>query len=476
MDDLTGRTARTAAAERLWAPGDHILVAVSGGPDSTALLHVLHRLSERDGLILTAAHVDHGFRGEESAREAEAVRAFCGSLGIRCETVRIDVPAYMAETHLNAQLAAREKRYAFLHEAAARAGAGRIALAHHADDQAETVLMRLLRGTGTSGLAGMALRRREKNVELIRPFLRITKTEILTYCREVGLPYSMDSSNLQRYYFRNRIRLDVLPYLREFNPQIDQSLCRLAEISAAEDDLLGAETERLFGSLTRPVPGGIAMNRADLAELHVALQRRLIKLILSYLASGPGSIVFERIEDMRLAAVSGERSHAHDAGGGIRFALRDGTVSWQRETGTVRPHADGYAYRIDAGVGRLRVPESGGSFVLTVLPPGSTAAAKGRSEAVFELAALRFPLTVRSRRPGDRMAVKGLNGTKKVQDMFVDDKLDPVLRDTVPLLFDDDGRLLWIPGVRRSSHAEPDGAAGPLLHIAYRPDASGSGD
>lgn len=160
---------RMGADERLWEPGDTVLVAVSGGPDSMALLHALHAAAPQLGVSVAAAHADHGFRPQASAREAETVRGFCARLGVPCETAELDVPAHLAEHGGNKQAEARRLRYRFLLEAAERAGATRIALAHHADDQAETVLMRLLRGSSSAGLSGIPLRRQEGKAELIRP-------------------------------------------------------------------------------------------------------------------------------------------------------------------------------------------------------------------------------------------------------------------------------------------------------------------
>ena len=295
MDDWLDELSSLAAAEELWSPGDRIVVAVSGGPDSTALLHMLHRLAPSERLTIVAAHVDHGFRGEVSAREAESVRQLASSLGVPCETAFIDVPAYIEETGMNAQAAARLRRYAFLHETAAKYGASRIALAHHADDQAETVMMRILRGTGPGGLAGIPIRRSEKNVELIRPLLRTYKADILRYCENWRLAYSHDSSNGNRTYTRNAVRLDVLPYLAKFNPQLSEALVRLSELATAEDDWMERETAAAFERYVMTGREGCQMNRKALLDLHVALHRRLINLILNCVGMETATISFESV-------------------------------------------------------------------------------------------------------------------------------------------------------------------------------------
>lgn len=445
---------QTAAGEMLWQKGNRIVVAVSGGPDSMALLHMLWQLAEDEQLTLIAAHANHGFR-PESAEEAVVVQSFAERLGIVSEQTALHMPAYIEETGVNGQEASRERRYAFLHEVAARHGADAIAVAHHADDQAETVLMRIIRGTGLTGLAAIAMKRKEKNVELIRPLLRMKKAELLQYCLDYEIPYCLDGSNEKRDYFRNVVRLDVIPHLSKYNPQFDESLCRLAELASAEDDWMDREARRLFRELAAVTPSGVSMNAGDLLKCHVALQRRLIKLILNYLSQEADSASFEQIESMRAAAApEASSTWRMDVGGGIRYIREYGKLTFSlvpRDGET----SGGYAYEVTAGTQRIEVEPFASFLTFTV----EAAAAEGdirpegRKEACFDIDKLDFPLVVRSRLPGDRMQVLGLNGSKKVQDMFVDGKIPPSQRERYPLLCDASGRLLWVPGVRRSGHA-----------------------
>lgn len=465
MDSLLENIAASARTEGLWEPGDTVVVAVSGGPDSMALLDMLWRLRERDQLALIAAHVNHGFRPEESEREAATVQQLCLQLDIRYEAAFIDMPAYLAETGKNAQLAAREKRYAFLHEVASRYGAARIALAHHADDQAETVLMRILRGTGTGGLAAIHPRRVHNNVELIRPLLRIRKADLLAYCARKQLPYCVDSSNNKRDYLRNQLRLDVLPMLEQYNAQLVPSLVRLAEISGAEDGWMAAEAQRAFARYVDCGTSFATLEVSALQGLHVALQRRLIKLILTYISSKQEIASFEQVEAIRQAA--GEHASttwAIDVGGGIRFSREYGTLRFEQAAATAA--AGTYAYEIEQGMQQVYVAEAGISFELAILPGGRPQrGALGKQEAFFDLESVAFPLTVRNRRPGDRLAVIGLNGSRKVQDIFVDAKIPPSQRERLPIVCDANGALLWIPGIRRSRIALVGDEAAPVLCI-----------
>lgn len=453
--NLLAEIEKAAKERRLWEDGDLIVAAVSGGPDSMAMLHMLSVLAREGRLDVIVAHVNHGFRGEESERELETVRGYAADLGFPFESVTLDMPAYIEETRSNGQAASREKRYEFLYGTAERRGAKRIALAHHADDQAETVLMRLLRGTGLTGLAGMLPKRREKNVELIRPMLRMNKSDILRYCDEHNVPFCVDSSNEKRHYFRNRIRLDILPYLSEYNPQLPQSLQRLAEVAGAEDEWMEQQTASLFTRLVTINKADYAVSCADLRGLHVALQRRLIKLILRYLSGDTESISFDQVETMRLAAAEQAPSTWRmDAGAGVRCVREYETLRFIPLSQQSSADAAGeYAYEIGMDTPDLEIAHAGWSFQFDSEPNAGSLKPASRYEAYFNKSELDYPLVVRNRRPGDRIQVLGLNGSKKVQDMFVDEKIAPSERETYPLLFDAAGRLLWIPGIRRSAHA-----------------------
>ncbi|WP_139991406.1 tRNA lysidine(34) synthetase TilS [Paenibacillus paridis] len=445
---------KTAEERRLWFAGDCIVIAVSGGPDSMALLHMLSSVAKEGELSIIAAHVNHGFRVEESAHELAVVRAFAERLGVVFESISLDMPSYIEETRMNSQAASREKRYAFLREIAAKYRASKIALAHHADDQAETVLMRVIRGTGLTGLAGMLSKRSEKNVELIRPLLRMNKSDLLRYCEEHQVPYCTDSSNKERHYFRNIIRLDILPYLSRHNLQLSQSLQRLAEVAGAEDEWMEKQTEALFAQLVTLSPNECAINCIDLHGLHVALQRRLIKLILSYLSKETEKISFEQIETMRLAASSlAPATWRIDAGAGIRCAREYEVMRWVQTANLSPGHGQDYAYEVGEDTASLDVEQSRWSFAFDYSASPSSRKPASRYEACFDASKLTYPLVVRNRRPGDRIQVLGLNGSKKVQDMFVDEKIAPLKRELYPLLFDATGNLLWIPGIRRSNHA-----------------------
>ncbi|MBA9087549.1 tRNA(Ile)-lysidine synthase [Fontibacillus solani] len=439
----------------LWSPGDCIVVAVSGGPDSVALLHILNEISKDKelGLRLVCAHVNHGLRGEQSDEEAEFVRNLAGKLGIPFELGFFDIPSYMKDSGKGLQLAARDKRYEFLHDVATRYSAASIALAHHANDQAETVMMRILRGSGPSGLAGMRVKRRDKKVELIRPLLRIYKDELILACDTLGIPYVIDSSNLLPKYARNAVRLDVLPFLGQYNEQLTDSLNRLAEVIGVEDDYIQREAEAAYAKLVFKQDGLEAFRINSFINLHAALQRRMIKLILNYLPLSTDEGDFVKIEAIRKGAIQNSpTTWSIDLGGGLRCLREYDTIRFALAESQI-PH---YTYVVEHFPAEVFIKDTGRTLRFTREEADLgllKSEGRGNDEAVFDTDGLHYPLTVRSRLPGDIMKVMGLNGSKKVKDIFIDEKIPPSLRSEIPIVTDANGQILWIPGVRRSAIA-----------------------
>jgi len=472
LDEVTARVLERGRQMGWWKKDRAILAAVSGGPDSMAMLHMLKALGAELGFPVIAAHVNHKMRGAEADAEAQLVRRTAEAWGVPCVVGEIDVPAHLARTGENAQAAARSLRYDFLRRAARERGARVIATAHHADDQAETVLMRLLRGTGPGGLAGIAERRDEEDLELIRPLLRISKMELLQYCERHGIPYATDGSNRSLRYFRNAVRLEVLPFLERYNPAVGPALARLAEIAAAEDDYLRRAAEEAFAALVRPEGDGWAVDRRGFCALHLALQRRLIKLILNCLANRGIPVDFERVEDILSASVA-------DAPSVRRMDLGGGAV-WMREYdrmvfASAADAAQRFCHVVPFPDTEVQVPEAGLVFRFRTLPaPAGGSLGADRRTAWFDLAELALPLRIRNREKGDRMEPFGLGGSKKVQDIFVDAKVPRSRRDRIPLLTDGDGRILWIPGVCRSRHAPVGTGTARILRVEAVPLSDGA--
>ncbi|WP_246098527.1 tRNA lysidine(34) synthetase TilS [Saccharibacillus brassicae] len=457
---------REAGEYGMWRGGDTIVVAVSGGPDSMALLHLLHGLSQRRNLRLVCAHVNHGLRPEESAAEAERVREAADRLGLPFELGEPDVGGYKREARLGTQAAARELRYRFLRDAARRHGASAIALAHHADDQAETVLLHLLRGSGTGGLGGMRRVREWDGVRLVRPLLGFGKADLIAFCEQNGIGYVTDSSNARPDYVRNRIRLETIPHLESYNGKLTAALNRLADTLGPEEDYLNEQAALAFERTCAEGPNGTELRTGAFSAEPVALQRRLVKLILNYLSEPDMETDFAKVELVRRRLVSSEDSTwTLDLGYG-RTCTREYDRAFFRlgrpEPGVLR------TVSIDREPGMRRLQF--GSFDMVFreereIPDVETMRNPDRREVAFDADRLQYPLTLRSRLPGDRIELPRGAGTKKVKDLLIDEKIAPSERGLIPVVCDAQGRIVWLAGLRRSGHAWIDGRSEKILYI-----------
>lgn len=462
---------------RLIRTGDRVLAAVSGGPDSVALLHLLLRLKEELSMDLHVFHLDHGLRAG-SAEDAAFVRRLAKEWGVPAHIIRENV-AEKRRRGESTQEAARRLRYAALRRTAAQIGATRVALGHHADDQAETVLMRLLRGAGAAGLGGM----RRRRGMFIRPLLDVTRADVEAYCRMFRLPTRQDPTNLKTSYFRNKVRLQLLPLLEtEYNPNVRLTLNRMATLLQDDDDLLEYWAHRAFrrlrvdvaaplaSSVARPAPSTgqpsrlVALAAAELARQPRALRRRVVRHAWRQVAgvsaekercdgATPAMLTFEHVEAV-LGLLEEKPGAAVDLPRRVRVRREGGALVFQR-AGDGRDGTD-EAYTVPLTVpGATEIP--GGRVIEAAFIERPQAAARpGRDAAWLDWEKLRPPLIARTWRPGDRMRPLGLGGTKKLQDLFVDDKIPAAERRRTPIVVDGLG-IVWAAGLRVDERA----AAGP---------------
>jgi tRNA(Ile)-lysidine synthase len=402
---VLARIQRTIREHGLLAPGDRVLVALSGGPDSTALLHGLRASASRLGCSLAAVCVDHGLR-PESASEAQTVAARCRDAGIECEVVRVNVARYRRQ-HGSLQEAAREARLSVLARVARRLRCGKVALGHTADDQAETVLFRIVRGTGLPGLAGIPYRRGV----FIRPLLDVRRAQVLAFLAKRRLPFVEDPSNLNRRFARSRIRHDILPLLAHENPRVVEALLGLA--AHARD--LGRDAAQA----TPAFPKGVYVSRGAAAT------------IAGLAKAGRGTA--------RVSVAGGE------------VEIRYGEVGLRREAIALPEPAVSPRAISRAGVYRAG---AAGTMRLYVARGGRVSSAP--VEAVcFDASALRWPLRLRARSAGDRMRPRGGPGRRKLSDLLIDAKVPRPDRAALPVLCDGDGEILYVPGLRPSEFGRP---------------------
>jgi len=441
----------TIVRHGLIARGDSVLVAVSGGPDSSALLHLLAARAPAWKLRLGLAHLDHGLR-EESARDADFVRQLAADLGLVLHTERVDVRDLQRRWRLSLEEAGRKARYDFFQETADRHGYGRVALAHHADDNAETLLLNLLRGSGRLGLGGIAPMREGR---YIRPMIRATRADIEDYLRRRGLSALRDPTNADSSFMRNRIRHQLIPLLeRDFQSETRAVLRRTAEILREEENWLESLLQTLLKQVVVACQTGRLTLRADaLRELPLAAQRRVVRAALHLLQKDLQRIGFAHIEQVLDLVRRRPSAGPLHLPANIRvWRQADHLLMICNNAGLAHEPpgetAGDFAYDM-VGCGVLTIRETGDSVVLSEIERD---AAMDRSAtdpltAFLDGETVEFPVTVRNFRPGDRFAPLGAGGTQKLKKFFIDHKVPRDQRRRCPLLVSR-GWILWVAGYR----------------------------
>ncbi len=439
------KVAGTLTAYRMIDPGDSILVAASGGPDSTALLHALFQIAAQRGIPLAAAHIHHGLRGERADRDADFAARQASLLDIGFFSERLDVPGYRRRYRLSTEEAARRLRYEALQRIADCHGFSKIAVGHHADDSAESILMFLLRGSGPRGLGGVM----PKRGAIIRPLIERRREEILAYLSREGIPFTVDETNADTRFLRNRIRHELIPQLAAgYNPNLVQTLLRLADIVRADDRWLETLAEPLFAeALASRTDEQIVLSVPRVSALPEAAGRRVIRRALQEMNGDLKRIGFRHIEAIcRLLSAQKGSGELH-LPGGIRAVRTYDRLLLHRPGQDRISESAGYLFRLD-GPGEVRLPAGG---ILRLSKCGTVDAVQmarsGHRVAFFDMGKFYFPATVRNARPGDRFRPLGMAGTQKVSDLFVNRKVPRHLRWSCPVLICGD-KIAWVVGHR----------------------------
>ncbi len=275
--NLIEKILKTIRYYEMVRPGDIILAAVSGGPDSIFLAHALNKLKKKLGIQhLVICNLDHGLRGSESAEDSRFVKEYAASLGLDFIHKKVEIKKVKAK-NISVEEAARETRYKFFNEAAGRIGAAVIATGHTLDDQAETVLMRLIKGASLKGIVGISPSRDEGSLRLIRPLIELEKPEIVNYLDENDIPYRIDSSNLEPVYFRNVVRAEIIPFLEKYNPRLKRVLSNLAEHLREDFEYIAGEKTRIRNEISRKAGSGVEIKLKDIAVQPRAIQKEILR-------------------------------------------------------------------------------------------------------------------------------------------------------------------------------------------------------
>jgi len=479
--------AETIQRHGLLEPGDSILVAVSGGPDSTALLLLLAEMNQRDdrGWRLHVGHLNHGIRPGEAEEDEAFVRGLAEQLGLEFTSDRVDVPALAKESGESLEEAARGARYEFLERAAREVGANKIAAGHTVDDNVETVLHRILRGTGLEGLRGIPPLRPtgpDRTIYVVRPLLEVGREQVLDYLAAQGVEAREDSTNAAREHLRNRIRHDLLPLLeQEYNPQIRRALLQLREMAASVSRYLNDRADWLLDRLhLRSDSPGYWLDAARLEREPAALQALVWRKAVRRATGKPPGMTYAHTEALIGLLQKTGSSKEIELPGGVRVRREYDRVQIFREgdertTGEEAPVApppveprrseprprrgapamgppDGESFfRVLEVPGTTRIP--GGKIISAELRAGGAEflqeflAGKDESSETVDFDRLSGRLVVRTREEGDRFQPLGSDGGKKLQDFFVDEKVPEPERDRV-LIVATDEHPVWIVGHR----------------------------
>ena len=454
------RTHRFILQHDMVQPGETVLVGVSGGIDSLVLLYCLHALQHQLNCSLHVAHLDHGFR-PDSAADAEFVRGQADRLNLPISTAKIDVPHLMRKQKLSAEAAARNARYQFYEDVSERIDAAKIALGHHKDDQAETFLMHLLRGAGSTGLKGMLPVR---DGRFIRPLLTFSRGEIEEFAAELGLEPRQDSTNLEVNYLRNRIRLELMPLLEEsYNSNLQNTLNQTAELLRAESDYLEAVAREAFEACrVKPdSPDAVVLDCSLFLQNHLALRRHILRLAVAEISGEMRDFYYNHFEVI-LKLIEGESPNASlNLPHNLHICRAYNRLIFQKSATT----SGRFEYEI-AVPGYTDLPLLDARMVAAVETAQRAELPDGKFQAVFDFNRVQFPPKLRNRQEGDRFQPFGMQGSKKIKDLLIDAKIPRHERDWVPILVSGD-EILWVVGHRTSERFKIGSRTKRYLYLTY---------
>ena len=456
---LAQRVLHFIQKEHLVSTPSCLLVAVSGGPDSVCLLHILAELREKLGITLHIAHLNHKLRGAESEADARYVSELAHRLGIPVTTEERDVKAHQARQHISLEEAAREVRYTFLSQVAQAIGAEEAAAGHTADDHTETILMHLVRGTGIKGLQGLKPRTQWQlagnSITIVRPLLQISREETAEYCRQHHLAPRIDTSNLSLSPLRNRIRHQLLPLLKSYNPQVAEALQRTARIAGDDLGFIDQQCLQLWAEIAQKQGNVIIIDKQRLLKSPSVLRRYLLRMSIEKLVGNIKDIEMRHIEDIMsiLTKPAGKRL---DLPGGLIFAVEYDRYMLTQDRESLSPFPpleDEFPLKLP---GETTLP---GWRIEAIITGPSIVKGKGIGlinndlTAHFDLDKAGDRLSVRSRQRGDRFQPLGMSQPKKLGEFMIDAKIPQAWRGRIPIVCSQK-HILWVVGWRIDDRAK----------------------
>ena len=486
--DLVHKVQKYIADHGLISQGSCIVVGVSGGPDSVALLHLLKQLSKPLELELYVAHLNHNIRGKDADDDEAFVAQLAEAWNLSYTSRRADVPAIARNKKIAIEEAARRERYVFLAEVAEKYSAGQIAVGHNADDQAETVLMHLLRGAGPSGLRGMLPSTPLHNyrmlpmenlsgmaLTIIRPLLGTPRVAIENYIEKQGLQTRFDRSNLDTTYFRNKLRYEVIPYLEQINPRISVRLQHLAEVIKADYELIQEYISVAWDALlVSAYSDALTFDLIRWREQPLAVQRAVIRHAVYRLCDNLRDVGFSHVEQAVAVAQNGTTGAQATLPNGLNLVVEQKTVTIASGNAVHLP--PDRPWLTPGSTVEVQIPG------VTQLPYGWTLHAKIAKHWCLEAivdnvnplvawidgAVLEGKLVLRTRQRGERMQPQGMNGaTVKLSDFLINAKIPRLWRDRLPLIVAN-GAILWVTGLRLSQNASVKQKTEEVVYLRFR--------
>ena len=441
MERLLHKVKETINKYNMIEKGDRILVAVSGGPDSVTLLHVLNMLKDELNISLVIAHVNHMLRDKESDGDEEYVKGLGNKFNIPVNTCRVDVDKYAREKGVSTEVAGREIRYDFFREVSIKEGCNKVAVAHNANDQVETFMMRLFRGSGIYGLRGIDAVRDN----IIRPLIDVDRSSIEKFCEEINVETRLDATNLENIYSRNKIRLDVLPYISEnFNKDIIRTIMRTIDSFTIDNDYLEEQSYISYKKYAKNLGDKIVIDK-EAFTLHKAVLSRLIRNVMKDLLGNIKEIEKKHIDEIILIQ-SGEtgkelilprRIKATNNYGDIVIQIDNKNNEFINFEKDINISGTTYIEELDITIecevtNKKNINKFSNNYLIKY----------------FDYDKIK-KVTIRNRRDGDYFTPLGMKGRKKLKDLFINEKIDKSKRSKIPLiLFDNE--IAWIVGLRIS--------------------------
>ncbi|HLR79499.1 MAG TPA: tRNA lysidine(34) synthetase TilS [Bacillota bacterium] len=424
-----------------------VLIGVSGGPDSMALLHFYHSIRKRWGLRVIALSMNHQLRGKEGLEDLRYVKQMCNEWEIEYVGTSLNVPAYQKKHRVSTQVAAREVRYQFFREQMEKYEADYLALGHHGDDQIETMIMHFTRTANSASFLGIPVKRRFASGWIVRPLLCVTKQTLESYCRKHDIRPKIDPSNEETDYTRNYFRKHVVPILKGKNHNLHVTIQRLSETLHDDELFMKSEAKRMVTKIIKKDEDGksVRFKIAAFKSYPTALQRRAYHLILNYLYDELPKNLSYIHEDDFFRLLESKAGHVQiDFPRDLKVKRSYEQIILSFESSYLQDPS--FHKTIDVP-GKTELPD--GSIISATYMDEMDIRADSRYTYVCAVEQVSFPLHIRTRQAGDRMTWKGLNGSKKIKDIFIDAKIPSHKRYSWPIVTDNNGKILWLVGLKK---------------------------